>query len=225
MSSGVLKLGSFMLGSFMRVETVEMAGVVPALNLPSVVAPSGFGDYGVNAGVVGLQAPFVFQSQIAHVNGGGFDRTAMAEHKDVSVVVVCVKGLTQKLGYTLHVFTVRLAAGKSDVGTYLRVQYLIEDIGVFDTQLLPRIVLAVAVELFSKCGCGCDIKFGSVFQQRLGGLQGSTGVAGIHGIEVPMFEAFSEQLGLCPALFVQRRVVMALGKTACVAVSFAVADE
>ena len=35
-------------------EAVEMVGIVPALDLPAVVAPSRFGDYGTDAGVVSL---------------------------------------------------------------------------------------------------------------------------------------------------------------------------
>ena len=70
------------------------------------------------------------------------------------------------------------------------------------SQLLPRVVLAVAVVLFSDCGSGFDVKVGSVLEQRFSGLEGSDGVAGVDGVEVPGFEALAEEFGLCPAGFV-----------------------
>ena len=51
-----------------------------------------------------------------------------------------------------------------------------------------------------------------MFEQRIGGLEGSRRVAGVDGVEVPVFEPFAEELGLCPARFVQRRIVVALGE-------------
>lgn len=66
-------------GSSVRVEAVEVIGIVPTFDLPAVVAPSRLGDYGADTRVVGLESPLVFDAEIAHVGGSRFDRTTMTE--------------------------------------------------------------------------------------------------------------------------------------------------